>query len=284
VIADRFALYANQVFNNVHAYNGFPLVIAIYAYAFQIFFDFSGYTDMARGTARIFGINLTENFNSPYLATSIADFWRRWHISFSRWILDYIFKPLQMGCRDWKQTGTAIALIITFLVSGIWHGASWGFVLWGLLHGIYLASSTYYRPYQKKLHAWLGVKKGRLLQAWQVFVTFNLVSVAWIFFRSDSLGDALYIVKNIVSLDYLSMIRTDGFQRFFKYNVLLGLGEKTLWPLLVSILIFGVFYRYFENENRITSLYARWLIYISLLLICMNMGVSAESKFLYLQF
>jgi len=171
VVADRLALYADQVYNNVHDYTGLSLIIGTYAFALQIYFDFSAYTDMARGTGRMFSINLTENFNHPYLATSIADFWRRWHISFSRWILDYIFKPLQMEWRNWGQAGTALALIVTFLVCGIWHGATWGFIFWGLLHGIYMAASIYYRPYQKRLHKWLGVEKSTWLKWWQIFVT-----------------------------------------------------------------------------------------------------------------
>ncbi|WP_041974986.1 MBOAT family protein, partial [Geobacter sp. OR-1] len=190
VIAERFALYADQVYSNVYNYTGLPLILATYAYAFQIYFDFSAYTDMARGAAQMFGIKLTENFNSPYLATSISEFWRRWHISFSRWILDYIFKPLQMGWRGWGQSGTAMALLVTFFISGVWHGATWGFVIWGVLHGVYLALSTFYKPYQKRLHKWLGIEKSIWLKYWQIFVTFNLVSFAWIFFRAKNLNDA----------------------------------------------------------------------------------------------
>lgn len=197
VVADRLALFVNIVYGDVHAYAGLPLVLATWFYAFQIYFDFSGYTDMALGTARMFNIRLTQNFNSPYLATSVADFWRRWHISFSRWILDYIFKPLQMRWRDWRTFGTALALVVTFLVSGIWHGASWGFVAWGLLHGIYLAASVYYKPLQKKIHKALGLEKTRLLNIWQTMVTFQLVCFAWIFFRANSLSDALYVVRHL---------------------------------------------------------------------------------------
>ncbi len=208
VIADRFALYADQVFNNVHDYTGLPLLIGVYFYAFQIYFDFSGYTDMARGVGRIFGINLTENFNNPYLATSIADFWRRWHISFSRWILDYIFKPLQMGWRDRGRAGTALALLVTFVISGIWHGATWGFVIWGLLHGIYLASSVYYKPYQKKLYKLLKVEKSRWLKWYQVFIIFNLVSFSWIFFRCRSIRDAMTMISSFVNTNqYFSLVK-----------------------------------------------------------------------------
>ena len=136
---------------------------------------------MALGTASLFNIRLTQNFNRPYLATSIADFWRRWHISFCRWILDYIFEPLQMSWREWGIRGTAAALIVTFLASGIWHGASWGYIVWGGLHGVYLAISIFWKPYQKKLHKRLGLQKTWRLKIWQTAVTFHLVCFTYIF-------------------------------------------------------------------------------------------------------
>lgn len=196
-VADSLGLYVNDVYDDPRAYTGVPLLLATYGYAFQLYMDFSGYTDMALGSARLFNVALTPNFDRPYLAPSVAEFWRRWHISFSRWIFDYIFKPLQMRWRAGGNRGTVAALLVTFLVSGIWHGASWGFVVWGLLHGAYLSCSVWYRPWQKRLHRALGLEKTRILKAWQVLVTFNLVSFAWIFFRAGSVGDAAYIVAKI---------------------------------------------------------------------------------------
>ena len=196
VVADRLGLFVDYVYGNVHGHAGTAIVLATYTYAFQLLFDFSGYTDMALGTARVFNINLTQNFNSPYLARSVADFWRRWHISFSRWILDYIFRPLQMLWRDLGNWGAAAALLVTFLVSGIWHGARWGFVVWGLLHGIYLAASVFYKPLQKRLHKRAGLQGTLMLKVWQTFVTFNLVSLAWVFFRADTIADAWYVVSH----------------------------------------------------------------------------------------
>lgn len=198
VIADRLAQFVNPVYNDVHSYSGVTFLVIVYFYAIQLYCDFSGYTDMALGTARLFNIELTQNFKSPYLATSIADFWRRWHISFSRWILDYIFKPLQFAWRDHKSAGSALALVITFLASGIWHGSTWGFVVWGLLHGLYLATSVFYKPLQKKIHKTLGIEKTRFLEWWQTLVTFNLVCFAWIFFRSATVADSWYIISSIV--------------------------------------------------------------------------------------
>jgi D-alanyl-lipoteichoic acid acyltransferase DltB (MBOAT superfamily) len=199
IIADRLSLFVDPVYSNVNSFSGASLIITTYIYALQLYFDFSGYTDMALGSAKLFNINLTQNFNNPYFATSVAEFWRRWHISFSRWILDYIFKPLQMQWRNWKNWGTALALVVAFIISGIWHGASWGFVIWGGLHGMYMAFSVFYRPYQKKLHKSLRIEKTAILRVWQVFVTFNLVCFAWIFFRANSIDDACYIVSHLFS-------------------------------------------------------------------------------------
>jgi alginate O-acetyltransferase complex protein AlgI len=280
VVADRLALYANQVYNNVHDYTGLALIIGTLAYALQIYFDFAGYTDMARGTGQLFGIRLTENFNSPYLATSIADFWRRWHISFSRWILDYIFKPLQMAWRDFGQAGTALALIVAFLVSGIWHGASWGFVLWGLLHGTYLASSTYYRPYQRRLHKWLGIEKSKWLKRWQVLVTFNLVAFAWIFFRANSLGDAWYVVNNLFNF---SAGKTGS--NYFKENVLLGQGDHALIVTII-VLLSNIIVHMSSIKNPLTDLRkpVRWLLYYSLTLAIVFLGVFRGDNFVYFKF
>jgi alginate O-acetyltransferase complex protein AlgI len=284
VVADRLSLYADQVYNNVHEYSGLPLAIGTYAYALQIYFDFAGYTDMARGTGRMFGINLSENFNRPYLAISIADFWRRWHISFSRWILDYIFKPLQFGWRNWGHTGTAAALIITFLVSGIWHGASWGFVIWGLLHGIYLASSTYYRPYQKRLHKWLGIEKGKWLKWWQVFATFNMVSFAWVFFRARNLGDAWYVVKNMVSVrsDYW-LVHNLGFTTFVNKSLFIGDSNFEFSVLIASLSII-----YLCND-KLSILFTkptwhRWTCYTLLLTVLVLFRMGGKPIFVYFQF
>ena len=275
VVADRLALCADKVFDNVHNYTGLSLLVGAYAYALQIYFDFSAYTDMARGTGRMFGINLTENFNRPYMATSIADFWRRWHISFSRWILDYIFKPLQMGWRGWGQKGTAAALVITFLVSGLWHGATWGFVVWGLLHGIYLATSIYYRPYQKKLHKLLGVEKSRWLKWWQVFVTFNLVSLAWVFFRAASLDDAWYLLSNMAQLTIGGVTELLPTNR---QGRLLILGCVTLLMLAEIRPLIADQFKMLLNGKR------RWILYYLFTMLILICGLFGKTEFIYGKF
>jgi D-alanyl-lipoteichoic acid acyltransferase DltB (MBOAT superfamily) len=285
VVADRLALYANTVYNDVPTYHGLAVIVGTYAYALQIYFDFAGYTDMARGTAKMFGITLSENFNMPYSATSIADFWRRWHISFSRWILDYIFKPLQMAWRDCGQSGTACALIVTFFVSGIWHGASWGFVIWGVLHGTYLASSTYYRPYQRRLHKWLGIEKSNLLKAWQVFVTFNMVSFAWIFFRAGSVSDACYLIRNIFYVNSPSDGQHIAFGKYLKDNVLLGHGDHNFivtLSVLTSILAVNLLKsRYSIYQFNVI---VRWSTYYIVVLSIVLFGVFKGDSFVYFKF
>jgi len=272
VIADRLGLCVDEVYKDVHAFTGLPLLLATYAYAFQIYMDFSGYTDMAMGSARLFNISLTQNFNSPYLATSVADFWRRWHITFSRWILDYIFRPLQMQWRNWKNWGTASALVLAFLVSGIWHGASWGFVVWGGLHGLYMGCSIFYKPYQKRLHKTLGIEKIKLLKVWQVFVTFNLVSFAWIFFRATNLNDAIYIISKLWIFDYQSFVNI--LSKSTRDTVVLAI--MGLFPGVVFILKKRVLF--FEQPT-----WMRWSIYYALCSAIILFGKSSDN-FIYFRF
>jgi alginate O-acetyltransferase complex protein AlgI len=230
VVADRLATYVDPVFANVHGYSGPVFLLATYGFAFQLYYDFSGYTDMALGSAKVFGIRLTQNFDSPYLSTGIADFWRRWHISFSRWILDYIFKPLQMRWRDARTAGTIGALMITFLVSGVWHGATWGFVVWGLLHGVFLSADVLWRPYQRRVHKALRLEKTWVLRWWRIFATFNLVCLAWVFFRARSLGDAAHILT--------TMFRRGGSAQV--QALVFAHGRASLAALIVAITITAV--------------------------------------------
>jgi D-alanyl-lipoteichoic acid acyltransferase DltB (MBOAT superfamily) len=189
----------DAVYGDVHAHSGLTLLLATYFYAGQIYYDFSGYTDMALGSARLFGIRLTQNFRAPYLAVSIADFWRRWHISFSRWILDYIFKPLQMSFRDGGTAGTALALVVTFAVCGAWHGVGGTFLLWGLFHGILMAASLWTAPVRKRVVERLELTDSPLWRAWRIAATFHLVCFGWIFFRANGLGDAVYVATHLFS-------------------------------------------------------------------------------------
>ncbi len=190
VIADTLSKGVEMVYGNLRAYTGLPLVIATVLFAFQIYCDFSGYSDIAMGSARAMGIRLMYNFRSPYLSRSIREFWGRWHISLSTWFRDYVYIPLG-GSRCGKGRN-AFNLMATFLLSGLWHGANWTFVIWGALHG-------FYQIVEKALTGNRDKGGGKLtpFALFQIALTFVLVCLAWVFFRADSLSDAMYVLGHM---------------------------------------------------------------------------------------
>ena len=198
VIADMLAPYVAGVMDSPGEKDGLSIFLAMFMYSLQIYFDFSGYTDIARGSAKLFGISLMENFNHPYLSNNIREFWHRWHISLSEWLKKYIYFPLGGsrvdGCRRYLN------IIIVFLVSGIWHGASFNFVIWGLLHGIYQVVEIVLEPVMIRIRNVLHLKEdGILYKITSGIRTFVLVTVAWVFFRADTLSNALLIFKRLFS-------------------------------------------------------------------------------------
>ncbi len=277
VVAGRLEGYVNLVYGEVHSYGGFSFIFATYLYAIQLYCDFSGYTDMALGSARLFNIILTDNFNQPYGATSVMDFWRRWHISFSRCLLDYLFKPLQMQFRDWRNAGTALALLITFLISGIWHGANWCFLIWGLIHGIYLSAAVFWKPVQKSLlkhHPFYG---SRWAKAWKVIITFNLVAFSWIFFRSGSLSDALYIITHLFreSKGLADILQLFDYTGLFLTSVSIAavflveaISAKSGGEAILGRMPLGL----------------RWSLYFLLVLTIILFNVESEGAFIYVRF
>jgi alginate O-acetyltransferase complex protein AlgI len=209
VIADRLALIVNLVFNSPGSYEGLPLLLATVFFAFQIYCDFSGYSDIAIGAAQVLGFRLMENFNVPYAAKSIPEFWSRWHISFSTWLRDYIFLPLSYSVSrrlpDRRIAGIppdiaaySVGTVITMLFAGLWHGANWTYVAWGGLFGIYLMASVWTRSLRKKFVRLSRIARVRHLRpALRVLFTFALVCCAWVLFRANSLDDARYVLTHM---------------------------------------------------------------------------------------
>jgi D-alanyl-lipoteichoic acid acyltransferase DltB (MBOAT superfamily) len=195
VIADRVAVYVNAVYNNVHEHSGLTLIIATFFFAFQIYCDFSGYSDIAIGTAKIMGFDLMQNFRQPYFSHSIREFWARWHISLSTWFRDYLYIPL--GGNQVSLARNLLNLFIVFVVSGLWHGAGWTFVIWGALHGAGVVVIALLRHY--KLDLMPG--KSVLMVLLRVVITFIFVDFAWIFFRANSLADAQFILSHLFVLN-----------------------------------------------------------------------------------
>lgn len=200
VIADTLALHVNHVFDHAGELHGLPVVFGVLFYTIQIYCDFSGYTDVALGAAQVMGFTLTENFDRPYFSRSIREFWQRWHISLSTWFRDYVYFPLggnRVAAWRWHCN-----IVITFLLSGLWHGAGWTFVIWGGLHGVLLALENMTGGFQKKLADRLAPARGSFRNtAIQVGLTMTLVSLAWVFFRADSLGQAVTVIGSMIPID-----------------------------------------------------------------------------------
>lgn len=198
VIADLLANEVNEIFGNFHNYRGGTLAIAAVYFAIQVYCDFSGYTDIARGVSRLLGIEVLENFRIPYLSRSIPEFWSRWHISLSSWLNDYVFAPVAIELRDRGRHGIMAAVMVTFLLSGLWHGPAWHFVVWGALHGLYYIPYVY----RKKGLRSLSARKDApltLRDAPAILLTFAMVCLGYIFFRAEDLGQALGYLSHMVS-------------------------------------------------------------------------------------
>jgi D-alanyl-lipoteichoic acid acyltransferase DltB (MBOAT superfamily) len=195
VIADNLAILVDGVYNNLDNYTGITLIVATIFFTFQIYCDFSGYSDIAIGSARVMGFELRENFKRPYFSKSIQEFWQRWHITLSSWFKDYLYIPLG-GNRvvKWKWYYN---IIITFLLSGLWHGANWTFIIWGALHGIYLIVAITFKYPKKYFSQKISKYSPKIDTTIDVIITFLLVAFAWIFFRANNLDDAIYVIKNM---------------------------------------------------------------------------------------
>jgi D-alanyl-lipoteichoic acid acyltransferase DltB (MBOAT superfamily) len=204
VAADTIGLYVDAAYSDPSAVSGGAMLIAVLLYSFQIYLDFSAYTDMAVGCAGLLGFRLTENFRAPYLSLSVKDFWKKWHISLTSWLREYLYFPLG-GSRKGKGR-TILNILIVFSVSGLWHGAAWTFLLWGALNGLYQAAGMLTLPVREKAWRRLGLREdGRLLRMIRCLFTFGFITASWILFRSDTWGQALYVVKHIL------LILRDGF-------------------------------------------------------------------------
>jgi len=234
VIADRLAIYVNGVFGNPAVYPGASLALAVFFFAFQIYCDFSGYSDIAIGYARVLGFNLMTNFRQPYFSRSIAEFWRRWHISLSTWLKDYIYIPL--GGNRKGEVRQRLNLLITFLLSGLWHGAAWHFVVWGALHAIFQIIGRSTETPRNALCRKIGLpEESRLRKAIQVCITFLLVCFAWVFFRANTMGDAFLVITKLARLP----LELAGYVRGISHYGIIGtarnafqLGQNVANPVL----------------------------------------------------
>lgn len=271
VVADNLAPYVDAVYNNVYEFYGWPLLFATYLFAFQIFCDFAGYSYMAIGCARVLGFELMENFKQPYLATSIADFWRRWHISLSTWFRDYLYIPL--GGNRVSHTRWLGNVMITFLVSGLWHGASWTFVIWGGLNGLYQLIGLY-------LPQTISTNIPRVFK---IGCTFAAVCFAWIFFRANSCADAWYIVTHM-----FAGLQSKHSMYLLRRAVLIGRTSDLPMLFGLTLTVWSVFIIQSFGSIRLSidSLYrpVRLSLYYVGLLALLFFGEFGGQQFIYFQF
>ncbi|WP_234736678.1 MBOAT family O-acyltransferase [Tellurirhabdus bombi] len=281
VIADRLAVIVNYVYNDPTQFQGFPLIIATVLFAFQIYCDFSGYSDIALGTARTIGFRLMKNFDRPYLSTSVSEFWKRWHISLSTWFRDYLYIPLggnRVAVPRWY-----LNLFITFLVSGLWHGASWTYVIWGSLNGLYLIIESMTKNTRHRLSQRLGLQHWPSVQHFlNLTTTFGLICFAWIFFRAQTVGDAFYVVTHLFSdlRNSLSEVIATNLGSD-KYNLFIG-GLALVILLLVETLQGRISLRHWIGQQPTP---VRMTLYYALIMFIILFGVfDARQQFIYFQF
>lgn len=287
VVADRVSILVDTVFNDYQQYDSMVLFVAAVGFSLQIYCDFASYSTIAIGAAKVMGFTLMENFDTPYFARSIKDFWRRWHISLSTWFRDYLYIPL--GGNRCSKTRKHINLLITFTVSGVWHGAGWHYIAWGLLHGVYQVVGEWLKPAKDYLCRVFCVKTESVShKLLQTVTTFLLVTFAWIFFRANSMTEALGYVKRLFTEVNMATLFDQSL-----YN--LGLSEYECGVLLVSVLILFLIslikynlHMNLDNFLEKQSIWFRWgIIYILffMILIFGKYGPEySQQAFIYFQF
>lgn len=288
VLSEYLGIVVDSVYNNYANRTGFQLVVATVCFAFQIYCDFGSYSNIAIGAARVMGFRIMENFNTPYFAVSVADFWRRWHISLSTWFRDYLYIPL--GGNRKGRSRKWFNLMVVFTISGLWHGASWHFVMWGMLNGAYQVLGEWLKPIREKIMLVLRVDKTAFShRLGQMLTTFFLVDLSWIFFRAESLRKGLYILKKMFVNEPLNPWLT------WENNLnAMGLTLATRNLLIVSLFIMFVVDLCKYNGIHLISwvtkqgVWFRWLVYYAAIFGVLIFGVYGPgydaNAFIYFQF
>jgi D-alanyl-lipoteichoic acid acyltransferase DltB (MBOAT superfamily) len=274
VVAENCATIANPIFENYQEKPGSVLLIGALFYAVQLYADFSGYSNMAIGVSKLFGLNLSRNFATPFFSTNISDFWRKWHMSLTNWMMDYVFTPLSFTWRRYPKMGLIGAIVTTFILVGLWHGANWTFIVYGLMHGLYFIPIVYRKPLNKSSI----VAKGKLIPALgeliKMMLLFMLIALTDIFFRTKNLTEAFYYFNGILSQDFFTIPN-----KLFSTNYILGL------TLVLIMLVVEWMNREKTHDFEISNLssWLRWGAYIGVFILILFFGKSAES-FIYFQF
>jgi D-alanyl-lipoteichoic acid acyltransferase DltB (MBOAT superfamily) len=273
VVADRLALYVNAVYNNAEHHSGFSLFVATVFFAFQIYCDFSAYSDIAVGVAKVMGFHLMTNFNRPYFARNVAEFWKRWHISLSTWFKDYLY--ISLGGNKVSIPRWYFNLFLVFLISGLWHGANWTYIIWGALNGFYLIFANISSPAREKFNDFIGINNlPAISRCLQIIITFMLICFSWIFFRANNIDDAFIIIKKISLLQGPLFIENPSKLIYCLASI----------GLLLMIEYKREYYKgtvsFFNSKNWVI----RNLSYASLVIVILLFGVFDGGQFIYFQF
>jgi D-alanyl-lipoteichoic acid acyltransferase DltB (MBOAT superfamily) len=279
VIADRLSILVDKVYNNPQQFDSFGLLLATFFFCYQIYCDFSGYTDIARGAARVMGFTLVKNFNRPYHAKTISDFWSRWHISLSTWFRDYLYIPLggnRVAVPRWY-----LNLFIVFMVSGLWHGADWTFIVWGALHGFYQVFGLATQRFRERINYKLRLAH---VNSIKVITTFLLVAFAWIFFRANNINDALYIANHIITgiPDAIRNYKTTFSSDYGMYlpEIIACFGLIAFLEAVQTVETRINIFQWLQTIPRPV----RWSIYLMVILVILSYGVFTDKQFIYFQF
>ncbi|MEO6150246.1 MAG: MBOAT family O-acyltransferase, partial [Mucilaginibacter sp.] len=268
VIADRLALAVDHGFTNYQSQSGLSLFIAAVFYSFQIYCDFSGYSDIAIGAARCMGFKLMTNFNAPYFARSVTEFWKRWHISLSTWFKDYLYFPL--GGSRAARYRVYFNIFVVFMVSGLWHGADWTFVIWGALHGLFVITEKTLGTLKRQLK--ISQTNNGLLNGARVLFTFLLVTIAWVFFRAPNIGQAGAILTKIFTFSGNGIVN-------------LGVNSNEICFSFILIILLMLFESRWPKPQLISlNNYAYMLVFAGLLFVCYFFGIFNYRQFVYFQF
>jgi D-alanyl-lipoteichoic acid acyltransferase DltB (MBOAT superfamily) len=272
VIADRLAIYVNAVYNNVENHSGKTLALATVFFAFQIYCDFAGYSNIAIGSAKIMGFKLMTNFNRPYFSKSISEFWKRWHISLSTWFKDYLY--ISLGGNRVSIPRWYMNLFIVFIISGLWHGANWTYIIWGGINGLYLVIEIIFEKRYKNINNLFYLHRIPIIKnVIRIIMTFILVCVAWVFFRANNTNDAFIIIKEIFCFEGALFID--------KTTI-----SYSLFGMLLLVLI-EVYQEYISN-NSMPFKKSHWIVeqlfYSCLIILIIIIGVFDGGQFIYFQF
>lgn len=278
VIADNLALLVNAVYASPQDFDSITLAVATFAFAFQIYCDFSGYSDIAIGAARVMGIDLMQNFDRPYFAKSIGEFWRRWHISLSTWFRDYVYIPLGGGRVD--QARLYVNLMTVFVLSGLWHGANWTFVCWGAVHGACLVLSRA----TEEVRGRFALPESSVRNAFQIAITFTIVCLAWVFFRAETLGDAQLILTQLATVP-IELMYFDAAQWMTSlpapgYNTVIGFAGIAVLVAVQAVQAKGPVLERLSARPT----WVRWSVYSAALWLLILFGNFGAEEFLYFAF